>query len=489
MDSDDWIAVASALTALVWIGGAASAVHAVMTPRSPQGAIAWGLSLLGLPPIAMPLYWIFGRPKFYGYVEARSAGTGPLPRIASELREALRPFETPDDELGVEYRVLERLARLPFTDGNRARLLVDGEATFDALFEGIAEAQRYVLAQFYILRDDRIGRKFVEALRARAAEGIEVCILYDEIGCGLSDRKIEELRSEGIRISGFKATKGRFNRFQLNFRNHRKLMVVDGATAFLGGINVGDEYLGRHERLTPWRDTFVRLDGPAALGAQLSFLEDWSWATETTGDWSWTPRPAPGVEPPDGGGGGKLDGVSAFVLPSGPADELETCALCFDHAFHSARKRIWLTTPYFVPDDTMIHALKLAALRGVDVRILLPGMTDMKLAKLAGFSYIEETLRPGIKMYRFRDGFLHQKVMLIDDHTASVGTANFDNRSFRLNFEITAVVVDRAFAAEVERMLLRDLERSEPIRGDELAKRPFGVRVASRAARLLAPVL
>lgn len=380
-------------------------------------------------------------------------------------------------ELPEAMTVLERLSDLPFTRGNRAQLLIDGEETFAALFAAMDRAERYILVQFYILREDQIGKRFVAKLEERAEAGVRICLLYDEIGCGLENSTIARMRGKGIQVSGFNATKGRVNRFQLNFRNHRKIVVVDGREAFLGGLNVGDEYLGRDKSLSPWRDTFLGLAGPSALAVQLSFQEDWYWATGEIGDWNWTPE---AVDEP---------GTLAFVLPSGPADELETCALFFVHAINSARKRIWLSTPYFVPDDKVIQALALASLRGVDVRILLPGVTDLRIAKLAGLSYIEEVLRPAIKMFRYRKGFIHQKVLLLDDNTACIGTANFDNRSFRLNFEITGLVIDPDFARKVETMLERDFAASDPIGREEFVERSFAIRLASRVARLFAPIL
>jgi cardiolipin synthase len=254
------------------------------------------------------------------------------------------------------------------------------------------------------------------------------------------------------------------------------VVVVDGAVAWVGGHNVGDEYLGRDPKFGRWRDTHVRIEGPAALAAQLSFSDDWHWATGRHLDLSWRPVPS-----------GKAD-LPVLIVPSGPADPLETANLMFVHAIESARARIWIASPYFVPDRPVITALQLAGLRGVDVRILIPDEVDHLGVYLAAYSYLDEAGSTGVRFYRYRDGFLHEKVMLIDGFAATVGTANFDNRSFRLNFEITAVVMDDGFAAEVEAMFEADLARARLMEPGEYDHKPWWFRFGVRLARLTAPI-
>ena len=374
--------------------------------------------------------------------------------------------------------LVERLVSLPFTTHNDAELLIDGEATFRSIFAGIEAAREYVLVQFYILRDDNIGRELQQRLIAKAREGVVVCVLFDEIGSKqLSSRYIEELIEAGVAIHPFNTRKGPSNRWQLNFRNHRKIVVVDGHSAWVGGLNVGDEYLGRDPKVGSWRDTHVRLTGPSVAGAQITFFEDWHWATQEFLPLRWE------IEPAANGGQ-----CTALCVPSGPADSLETCTLFFLHAINSAKQRLWVASPYFVPDEQFISALQLAALRGADVRILIPHKSDNKLVQLSIMSYVAELEAVGIRIFEHRQGFMHQKVMLIDNHFATIGTANFDNRSFRLNFEITAAVVDDEFAASVSRMLEDDLTGARLITAKELAGRGWWFRLSSRIARLMAPV-
>jgi cardiolipin synthase len=371
------------------------------------------------------------------------------------------------------------MARVPLTSGNNVTLLVDGDATFTSIFDGIDAAEEYVLVQFYIVRDDELGRQLKSRLIARAQSGVRVLFLYDEIGSlGLPDSYLEGLRSANVEIFPFHSRKGSRNRFQLNFRNHRKTVVVDGRIAWIGGHNVGDEYLGRDPAFGRWRDTHIRVEGPAVIGAQLAFVEDWRWATdELPGGLNWTPHIAADGE------------AQVLVIASGPADEMETASLMYTQAIHSATRRIWIASPYFVPDDAIVQALQLAGLRGVDVRILIPEKADSTLVTLAAYSFFTQVKAAGVKIYRYQDGFLHEKVMLIDDNVATVGTANFDNRSFRLNFEITTVVFDADFAGNVERMFQNDFSASRIMEQDEYDKKPYWFKLAVRTARLAAPIL
>ncbi|MEZ5987597.1 MAG: cardiolipin synthase [Planctomycetota bacterium] len=470
--------VVGSLLATFWVLGLASAVDAILKARTSQGAVAWALSLLALPVVAVPLYWIFGRNKYHGYVKARRRGESAIQRLAASLEPLVPGFraELGDDE--DRFHALEELVRMPFTAGNRSRLLIDGEEIFTALFEAIASARRYVLVQSYIVREDRVGRRLLELMAERARAGVHVFFLYDEIGSrDLSRGAVAKLEEAGVEVSAFRTTKGRWNRFQINFRNHRKAVVVDGREAFVGGSNFGVEYLGEDPAIGPWRDTQVGVRGPAVQCVQLSFLEDWFWATGRTPAWDWEPTP---VEDGD---------EQVLVLPTGPADRFETASCMFVETLRAARHRAWIATPYLVPDHAVLAALQLAALRGVDVRVLIPAKADHMLTWLASFSTIDPLLQAGAKLYSYEAGFLHQKALVVDDDIALVGTANLDNRSFRLNFELCLLWRDRGFAERVARMLAADLERCRPILPGELAGRGPLFRFSVAFARLWAPIL
>ena len=457
--------------------GLLSSIHAIMSTRTEQGAIAWAVSLNTFPYVAVPAYWVLGRSRFQGYVDARRGEMAEIAVLTEETGKAVRDFELPPEGFTPAARAAEALAGIPFLRGNSLELLIDGDATFASILEGIDAAEGYILFQFFIVHDDEIGREVKTHLIERAKAGVRVYFLYDEVGSHNLPRSYKDaLREAGVEVFDFHTRKGPGNRFQLNFRNHRKVVVVDGKVAWVGGHNVGDEYLGRDPKFGHWRDTHVRIEGPAALGAQLSFAEDWYWTTGSRLDVSWHPVPA------DGGD------VPVLIIPSGPADELETANLMFVHAINTATERIWIASPYFVPDRPVITALQLAGLRGVDVRILIPDEPDHLGVYLAAFAYLDESGSTGVKFYRYQDGFLHQKVMLIDHSFATVGTANFDNRSFRLNFEITALVADDAFAAEVEHMLDADFSKSRLMEPGEYDRKPWWFRFAVKLARLTAPI-
>jgi cardiolipin synthase len=452
--------------------GAVSSVHALMSTRTAQGSIAWIVSLNTLPVVAVPAYWVFGRTKFQGYVTLRRELARAHDGEVAAIRQRVEPFVL---DLGTHGEAMAGagLAELPYLRGNAVELLVDGEATFASILAGIDAARDFVLVQFYIVRDDGLGRELRDRLIARARDGVRVWFLYDEVGSkGLSGEYGRALAEAGVAFRPFHSTRGSGNRFQLNFRNHRKIVVVDGSVGWVGGHNVGDEYLAA----PAWRDTHVRIEGPAALELQVSFVEDWRWATDETLDLAWEPHAA-------------ADGdATVLIVPSGPADRLETASLMFQQAIHTARTRIWIASPYFVPDEAVLAALHLARLRGVEVRVVIPDEPDSLLVAYSTWAFVGPLLESGVEFWRYEPGFLHEKVFLVDDLLAGVGTANFDNRSFRLNFEVTALVVDRAFAAAVQGMFEADLARSRAMTLDEVRARPWWFRALARAAYLTAPI-
>lgn len=466
---------------LMHLVGFICSLHALFSVRTPQGTIAWMATLNTLPILAVPAYLIFGRSKFKGFIFARQAEDSELRDVVDALAAKAEPFihriEDSTDGSGGRILAVEQLAKMQFVRNNHVELLIDGHVTFDSIFAGIDEAWDFILIQFYIVHDDEIGSALKNRLSKKASEGVRVFFLYDEIGCNkLPARYIRELRDAGVRMHSFHTTRGAGNRFQLNFRNHRKVVVVDGRVGWIGGHNVGDEYLGRDPKFGEWRDTHMKITGPAVLGMQLSFLEDWNWATDERLELPWDPVPASESD------------VPVLILPSGPADTVATASLMFQHAIHSASRRIWIASPYFVPDEGVLNALQLAQMRGVEVRILIPDKPDHLLVYLSAFAFIGKMLASGIEIYRYHQGFMHQKVFLVDDTVAAVGTANLDNRSFRLNFEITAIILDSDSAGQLERMLIADFDRSRQMTLSEVEAKPRWFIAAARAAYLTAPL-
>jgi cardiolipin synthase A/B len=451
----------------------------LLSYRTAQGAIAWILALLAVPYLAVPWFLLFGRNRFGGYLHARRPGeetvAGAITRFESQNHLIDRPGQSRDSD---ELQVLSRLGRQSFTRGNRCDLLRDGTATFDALFEAMEDARHYILLEFYIVRSDKIGQRIKSILKRKLAQGVEVWFLYDDIGSVLLPRKyLRELAAAGAHVASFGDGNLRRMKLQVNFRNHRKLLVCDGNVGFVGGINLGDEYLGAPGDEEPWRDTHCRIRGPAAQGLQLAWLEDWNWASEDMPELDWK---APATADED---------EEVLILPMGPADTYETGALFFLNCINNARDRIWIASPYFVPDFQILNALQLAALRGVDVRVIIPQKTDSWLIGLAAYSYLVQASQAGISIYRYQRGFMHQKTVLVDDRYAAVGTANLDNRSMRLNFEIMAINTARAFVERMEQMLTADMENCRLMTEQDYRDRSILFRLACRATRLAGPLL
>jgi Phosphatidylserine/phosphatidylglycerophosphate/cardiolipin synthases and related enzymes len=465
----------AAIMALVYVWAFVCAIREILNSRTSQGSIAWLISLALLPFPTVLFYMVFGWKFFDDYATDRiKNGRADRPLRARDL--ALI-----DRETDAKWPVQVQVSELPFLKGNDVELLIDGKATFDSIFAGIDAAQHYLLVQFYIVRDDRLGQELADRLIARARAGLAIYLLYDDIGStGMPKRFRMQLREAGIKVAGFNQ-RHKFLRFygptRINYRNHRKIVVADGKHAWVGGHNVGVEYLGEHPKFGHWRDTHVRVSGPAALGCALLFREDWEWATGER----LPPAPPGELETPGD--------QSVLVMGSGPADKLEECAIAFTDLIGRARERLWIVSPYFVPDTDIRTALFAARLRGVDVRIMLPDNPDHTLVWLASMAHADAMIQHGIAVYRYTDGFLHQKVVLMDDQIATVGSVNFDNRSFAINFEITLWFTDEKTIAAVEAMLLEDFKACRQISTAEVETRPLPLYLMTQAARLLSPVL
>lgn len=468
------------LIAAIHAFGVLAAIHAVLTVRTAQGALAWALSLFFMPYLTLLPYLIFGRSRFDAYVRARREADKAmhLAMAAQDWRPWVEQAKAASLSPAYErLRALPRLSHLPGLTGNRARLLINGEATFAAMFEALASARRVILLQFFIIRDDELGRRLHQLLLERAAAGVKVHVLYDGVGSHALPRTyIDSLRQGGVQIHAFPTRAGVLNRFQLNFRNHRKIVVVDGEVGFLGGLNVGIEYLGQKPPLAPWRDTHVEVRGPVVASLQEAFAEDWYWAC----------RQLPPMLMPS-----KQDepGLLCQIIASGPADPQETCSLMFVEAIHAARERVWLSSPYFVPDEALFAALRLAVMRGVDVRLLLPARPDHHVVYAASSLYAFEALRAGVRVFRYQPGFLHQKALLIDHDACVLGSANLDNRSFRLNFEVSLLTFDPGFNAEVAAMLEEDFSQARELVNEDQRNLRRLQQLGMRVARLISPVL
>lgn len=451
-----------------------TAFRAAVTARTPQGAAGWAIFFLLAPHIALIAFMFLGHHRLRGYVTARRASQ----QIMEELRKfaaenAPRAGSTP-----INMRPFEKTADLLACGGNNMEVLIDGAATFDAIFRAIDCAESYILIQSYIIHDDQLGRDLQKHLIAASKRGVRVRLMMDGVGSRtLPDSYVAALRQANVQVLDPKSQRGPKYRFQINFRNHRKTVIVDGNVGFTGGLNVGDEYMGRDPKFGHWRDTHLRMTGPIVSQLQLIFAEDWHWATDENllEDVTWQTAHAE-------------QDRTGLIVATGPADEEETGSLMFFSAITAAKTRFWISSPYFVPDLDILSALKHAAMRGVDVRILVPDDFDHRIPWLAAFAYFDEVRAAGVRVFRYTDGFVHQKVFLTDDVLAAIGTANLDNRSFRLNFETMALMFDSDAAAIVEKMLRKDFENAFELTRT-LADQPAYIRFGAPLARLFAPIL
>jgi len=483
MTTAEWEIVALIGTA-VHLTGILSALHALMTVRTSQGTAAWCMALVLLPWVSLVPYWLFGRSRFRGYAETLRKGRAEHQAKVQDILDEIRAFRAFPTDSGDDNRfqaetALERLETTPFLRGNHVELLIDGNETFGRMLEDIEAARHYVLMSYFIVNDDDLGRQVKDLLIAKARAGVRVWFLYDEVGCKkLPGAYLGELRQAGVIIDRFHTRKGLLNTFQLNFRNHRKITVVDGRLAYTGGHNIGDEYLGKSKRFGHWRDTHLRFEGPAVQQVQGVFQRDLYWALSLLpNELDWTPRTSDRGDMP------------VLTIATGPEDGRESCSIMFTHAIHSARRRIWIASPYFVPDQAVLSALRFAGIRGVDVRILLPQNPDHLLVFLAAFTFVPQLEPLGVRFFKYRSGFMHQKVILVDDDLAAVGTANADNRSFRLNFEVTTWVREPSFAKQIETMLERDLSDCRPFPATDFTEKRLPFRMLAQVARLLSPIL
>lgn len=457
-------AIAAGLAVLALV----ASYRALLTSRTPQGATAWILLILLLPIFGTLLYLVFGHANYKSFERERRKSDEDMFDMASEASIAHAPSR---------LDTFARIARLPVTEGNDMSLLVDGKATYDAVLEAIQGAEHTLFVQFYTIADDDIGRALRDALIERAEAGVSVWLLHDELPFfGLPRAFKAKLEAAGIRLARPKGPKRLLGPFQFNYRNHRKLVVVDNERAFTGGLNVSKTYVGRNPSIGPWRDTFASFRGPVVAQLALHFSSDWMWATSEDLSDIATATPAPSGP------------LRAVALAPSPAEDIAAGNLYFIALAHAARKRLWISTPYFVPDRDVLTALRFAALRGVDVKILVPGRADHYITYFAAMAYFDDLRSAGGEVWTYDPAFIHQKVALVDDDVASIGSINLDIRSGLLNFELTVLMEGKSAASAVEDMLTTDFGQSTRVDID-LPDRNLIVGMLARIARLFAPVL
>jgi cardiolipin synthase A/B len=453
----------------------------LLKKREPTSSVAWILLIITLPVLGGLLFLVFGINR----VERKAVGMkretrrilGPnLPELAqfeSKAKDSREPLQN-----GL-MRLATQINLMPATFGNRVEVLDRTPRTFALMVEAIEAAKHTLHLEYYIWRPDRTGTHLRDLLIQKAREGVAVRFLYDGIGSiTLSARFLRPMREAGILVAAFLPGRAFLHRWSVNLRSHRKILVVDGTVGFTGGMNIGDEYLGKNRQLGYWRDTHLRLHGPAVLQLQQVFVEDWLFATNEE-------LSLPAVFPVPEACGTDV----AQVLVGEPIGDASTFHSVLFAAINDARKQILLATSYFVPPESLVTALESAALQGVRVRLLLSGRSAYFWTLAAGRSYYESLLRAGVEIYEYQHGLMHAKTLTIDHEWSLVGTANFDNRSLFLNFEVGVAVYDERVATELEDQFERDIAHSNRILLDEWLERSETRVLTENLWRLFAPVL
>ncbi|TLS53191.1 cardiolipin synthase [Paenibacillus antri] len=454
--------------------------------RNVAATWAWLMVLLFLPIVGFVAYVFFAqnlsKRKMYKLereTEMRLAGIIEAQR--SEFKERALPFRDPvmNRYRDLMYMNLKSSSAV-FTQSNDVRVFTDGREKFETLLAEIREAKESIHLLYYIVKDDALGNRILDALIEKAEAGVEVRFLYDQIGSyRLSSSFFQRLTKAGGHAAAFFPSKIPYLNIRVNYRNHRKLVVIDGKYGYIGGFNIGDEYLGLDPRLGYWRDTHLRIVGTAVLQMQIQFMLDWNLASHAkiTADEKYFPA------------SGLQGDVGVQIVSSGPNFSIEHTRNVYLKMIHSAKERVYIQTPYFIPDESVLTALKMAVLSGVDVRIMIPGRPDKRMVYWASFSYLGDLLQLGMRCFLYDRGFLHAKTIVVDGEIASVGTANFDIRSFRLNFEVNAVLYDTDTAGRLRSIFEEDMTYCRELTFEEYQNRSKGERFRESCIRLLSPIL
>ncbi len=480
-----WKNAAEVLTLFFGLSTILIAVLIVLENRNPSRTVAWLLILVIVPVLGFILYILVGRNMRKKRKVKRHLQDTDMLELNAIIENQLKMLQEPEYKIHQNIYSHKRLVNLvlnnssaPFTINNRAQVLTNGDETFAAIEDAILSARKHLHLEYYIVKPDQIGRRIQKLLIEKARQGVEVRLLYDAVGGRkLKNDYIRPLTNAGVKVAAYLPVKFPFLRSRINYRNHRKIIIADGIVGFLGGLNIGDEYLG-HGKLGFWRDTHMKFEGESAYFLQRIFLHDWHFATREK---IVQPKYFPPIE--------HYGSQPIQITASGPDSEWASILQSHFGAIVSAREKVYISSPYFVPDESILMALKIAALSGVDVRLILPSKPDHKVVFLASMSYIEEIIEAGVKVYQYQKGFIHAKVLLVDGVVASVGTTNMDLRSFNLNFEVNALIYDRDVVKRLENDFAADIKDSILIDYEDWINRGYWTRFKESFARLLSPVL
>ena len=480
----NWTTIAGIIYILIVI---VVCLRIVYETRSTTKTMAYLLLTIFIPIAGVIFYLLFGvnywRRKLYDKKSVEDQKL--LERLKKEM--AVYNAESVSiTELSVENNkelalMLVKELQSPLTRKNSVKLLVNGEEKFTEVLEVLRNAKHHIHLEYYIFEQDEIGCQIQEILIERALAGVQVRFIYDDFGSPSIKRKTEaRMKKAGVEIHPFHKVLFYILANRLNYRNHRKIIIIDGHTAFTGGINVSDKYINNKNGKLFWRDTHLRIDGPGVFYLQYLFISDWNFCCGK----NLQPDNLHFINKEQQPG-------DAFVqvAASGPDSLQPSVLFSLLQAIYLAKKELLITTPYFIPGDSILEAIRVAALSGLSVKLLVPGICDSKLVNAASRSYYEDLLLAGVEIYQYQKGFVHAKTLVADGLLSIVGTANMDYRSFELNFEVNVLLYDKAFSQELRTVFFEDLKNSEKIDADQWCRRPAYKQLPEKLARLFSPVL
>lgn len=458
-----------------------------MERRSAGSVWAWLLVLVLLPILGFIIYLFIGRQiqrdHIFSLDEDDKIG---IEMIVSEQLEALKndDFSKGNHQI-VKFKDMVQMLLYNnaafLTTDNEIKIFTDGKEKFDSLLKDIDAATDYIHIQYYIFRNDSLGERILNALEQKLEQGVEVKMLYDDMGSrGLSLKDFKSFRKNGGQVEAFFPSKLPLINLRMNNRNHRKIVIIDGHIGYVGGFNVGEEYLGKKKKFGYWRDTHLRIVGDAVNALQLRFMLDWN-SQATRDNLKYADRYFPDV---DSGGT-----IGVQIASSGPDETWEQIKYGYLKMIASAKQSINIQSPYFIPDQSFLDAIKIAALGGVDVSIMIPNKPDHPFVYWATYNNVASLLDAGVNIFHYDNGFLHSKTLVIDDEVASVGTTNMDHRSFTLNFEINAFIYDTHIAKELRLAFEKDLEVSYRLTKEIYKQRSLWIKFKEGISRLLSPIL
>ena len=447
--------------------------------RNPVKSMAWVLVLLLLPVLGLVIYLIFGRSL---------KGMSLISR--SDLRELRRLSDYDEKNIDLDLELSEsslqlislvnKLVNPHLFTGNDIRLFTSGQEKFSALLNDIEAAQDYVHVQYFIIENDAVGSQLIDLLKRKAQAGVQVRLLYDYVGSFyMRSRVLKDMRRAGIEVHPFLEVTPANVAFRINWRNHRKIVVIDGKVGYLGGMNIAKRYVTGDKKWQAWRDTHLRITGEAVAALQYSFAIDWNFTTRkllTSPTMHYDTQPD------------RKDYIMQ-MMSSGPTNRWNNISIVFLRAISLSTRRIYIQTPYFLPSDSLLKALQSAALSGVDVRLMIPRRPDSSMLRLATGSYIKECLLSGMKIYFYEPTVMHAKVVIVDDEFVTTGSTNFDSRSFEHNFEFNTLVYSKQFNKKMSDTFEADMNQCTRVSMGKWKKRPLVQKALESVVRLISPIL